>query len=652
MFSLSHRLRPWFWLATASLAIHAQTEPVPERTVSISDCQFNSNPDEFLGRAARAQRLAAERTHRLQLALPTRGADRRAAVNPAGYPRVNFIDDEIFSRLQKAGLPAAPLSGDAEFLRRAMLDISGRVPSAQEIRDFIADTAADKRAVMIERLLYSAGYVNKWTQWLGDVLQNYAFTSVQSFSNEIEGRNRMHEWIQESIAFDRSWRDIAFQALASGGNNFDRGSGGVNFTVKAATPMGPAQDTYDMAMVKAATAFLGLGHYDCISCHNGAGHLNSVSAWGKQARREEAQRMAAFFSRLSLQRPFNNITADNPNYFYRNSTFVTDRATGQYDRNTTSGNRPARCGADGTVVNNRCSKTDSLTPRYRDGRTPPAGEPWRDAFAHLMADDQMFAINFANRVWKQMFNLALAEPVDGLDPFRLDPSNPPAIPWDFQASHPELLVRLARYARETDFSLRAMVRLIATSNAWQLSSRYDAEWNVEIAPLLPRHIARRMEGEEVHDAIVQATGVKPSYRVGGWADTVSWAMELPEPVEPRSDGTAAAFMNSFQRGNRDTAFRNPSGSVQMWMNMMNNTFVTNRTQLRNSPALAAMAKLGDEALVEEMFLSFLSRYPSEAERAAALKRLKGPFTTSYTRNSLVEDLAWVLINKTDFIFSY
>jgi hypothetical protein len=436
--------------------------------------------------------------------------------------------------------------------------------------------------------------------------------------------------------------------VAGSGNNYDRDVGQVNWAVKAATPMGPAQDSYDMMMVKTATAFLGMGHYDCIACHDGVGHLDSLSAWGRRAKREEAEKMAAFFSRMRWQRPFNNLAADNPNYFYNNSTFVTDVATGQYDLNTTSGNRPNRQPyMSGTV------RVTNYQPVYRDGKSPARDTTWRESFAQLMVRDPMFARNFANRLWKAMFNLALADPVDNLDPLRLDPSVEPPAPWTYQASHPELLEKLAQYARETDYNLRAMLRLMATSSAWQLSSRYDGEWKIDYVPLFARHYPRRLEGEEVHDAIVRATGGPPLYTVGGWANPVSWAMQLPEPVEPRSNGTAAGFMNAFQRGNRDTQFRSQNGSVQMYLNLMNNTFVTNRVQTRNSPNLQAAARITDnEQLVEELFFAFLSRRPTEYERGIALKRLSGPFTAQYTRGVLIEDLAWALINKTDFIFSY
>src|SRR5436309_2966047 len=132
----------------------------------------------------------------------------------------------------------------------------------------------------------------------------------------------------------------------------------------------------------------------------------------------------------------------------------------------------------------------------------------------------MFARNFANRIWKQLFNLGLVDPVDTLDPARLDPSNPPAAPWALQATHPELMERLAKEFTANYFNVRPFIRILVQSSAYQLSSRYDGDWSIEYVPLFARHYPRRMEGEEVHDAIAKATGVLGNYAVNGLPDKI------------------------------------------------------------------------------------------------------------------------------------
>src|SRR5262249_9588286 len=121
---------------------------------------------------------------------------------------------------------------------------------------------------------------------------------------------------------------------------------------------------------------------------------------------------------------------------------IADFATGTYDLNTTYGNRPTRA---------PMGAVRSMTPVYRDGRTPPDGKgTWRDAYAAFLTSDPMFARNFANRLWKQFFNLGLVDPVDTMDPARLDSSNPPPAPWVLQASNPQLLESLATFWRKNE----------------------------------------------------------------------------------------------------------------------------------------------------------------------------------------------------------
>lgn len=622
------------------LILPAHAQPAAEGQASGQNCTWIAAPDETLNQAARARRDAYERTLAFTRSTTARQPVRNAS--PESMKVTSFIDEEIFRKLAAEGLQSAALATDEEFFRRINLDLTGRIPTPSDIRAFVADSDPKKRDALIDRLLFSPEFVDKWTVWLGDTLQNAA--TAQNRSQQIEGRNRLHEWIRASIDEGKSWRDIAFQMVAAQGNNYDRETPGANFILRGFAPMGPAQDSYDLLLVKTASTFLGLGHYDCLLCHNGRRHLESVSAWGTRTLRLDAYRMAAHFSRLTMQGYPGNDAAN----FYTNSFTILNRASGTYDINTNYGNRPNR-----VPLTIDGKSTTNLTPVYRNGKA--ASGEWRESFVKAMIDDPMFARNYANRVWKAMFNLALAEPVDGLDPDRLDPSVEPPAGWTYQASHPWLLEKLAQAVRDNDYNLRETLRLIARSTAYQLSARYEGDWDMTKAPLFARRIPRRLDAEEVHDAIVKATQLPTAYTVGGWIEPVSWAMQLPEPVEPRSNGTVAGFLNSFNRGNRDTLQRSQDGSILMWLNIMNSTVVTNRTKATGttaSPYLVAMAAAKDnEAVVDDMFLAFLSRKPSDYEKGVALKALVKA-TTPAARATAVEDLAWVLINKTDFLFSY
>jgi hypothetical protein len=627
--------RDWILALAAALALTPAAVVAQEgHDSSGENCSFRVDAEGYLTRQLRVRRDVFHRAG--QFGKPGGRAEAGGALTvPASeIPRRGFIDVEIFDRLDAAGVPSARLSSDTEFVRRIHLDLTGRLPSVDTVRAFLEDPSEDKRRALIDRLANTPEFVYKWSVWMGELLQNAQTQS--NITREAAARNTYFDWIKYSLNDGKSLKQMAYEALSTSGNTFLRENGAANFSLTGRSPTGPAQDTYDWMLYNATSKFLGVGHYDCLLCHDGRRHLDDLSLWGKGSVRIDAQRMAAFFSRTRLAQ--NNNVNDA---MYRSWT-VSEVTTGNYSIVTNFGNRPNRV-AVGTLT--------SVNPEYRDG-WKPAGQNWREEFAGKLISDPLFSINLANRIWKEMFNYALIEPMDSIDPDRLDPDQPPPAPWSLQASHPRLLRLLAAELEGRDFNLRSFVQFLAESSAYQLSSRYDGEWNLSLVPLFARHYPRRLEGEEIHDAIVQSTGMFQNYTVAGFAEPVRWAIELPEPAEPRSNGAVNNFMNAFLRGNRSTQFRSQSGSIIQQLALMNDAFVNNRTRVANSPNIAAAARIADnEAAVNEMFLLFLSRYPTEVEKGYAVAHL-AKSTNTATRNAAVEDLAWALINKAEFIFSH
>jgi hypothetical protein len=603
-----------------------------ETGASGQNCSFRTDPDAYLTREARERQAVFDRTTKSSLRLAS-ATDARS-VDPATLPRRNFIDVEIFDRLAQARVASAPLTTDEEFIRRVYLDLVGRIPSPEDVREFLAKNSEDKRRALIDRLLYSPEFTDRWTMWMGDLLGNVIATV--NINRAFRGRNAFHAYIRKSLHQDKPLKDMVWEMLTARGNSYQEETGAVNYIIGGRQTMGPNQDVYDYMLYQASEKFLGVSHFDCLLCHDGRRHLDDLSLWGKNQTRIDAQRMAAFFSRANWTQIANR---DDPDF---QAWVVTDRATGNYTLNTTFGNRPNRVRI-GTIA--------AVDAEYRDGTKPASGE-WRVEFAENVMRDPLLAINFANRIWKAMFNYALAEPVNSLDPARLDPDNPPEAPWALQASHPKLLQRLAAEMVQRNYNLREFVRVIAESSAYQLSTRYDGQWNVSHVPLFARHYPRRLEGEEIHDAIVKATGMFTPYTVQGWSEATPWACQLPDPQEPRSNGGSLNFMNNFLRGNRDALTRSQAGSILQQLGLMNDAFVTNRTRVAASPVLRAASQMSDDsAAIEELFLSFLARLPTRHERDQAGMHL-AKATNANNRNAYLEDLAWALINKVEFIFSY
>jgi hypothetical protein len=667
---LRHIFTSGVLVSAFALTVHLNAQTLPSETQTDEPpfiapeqgCSFKSDPVEFLSRQSREQQNAYNRTAKLSF-LRSAALATASPVSAASIPRRNFIDEHIFGKLQNSNVPSAILSSDEEFVRRVHLDITGRIPTSQEVKEFTQSADTKKRADLIERLLASPAFNDKWTVWFMDLVGMTDTPSTGNRRPQFEGRNAFHKYIRNVIEADRSLKSVAYDLVTGTGNTYGTDNGPANFAILGSAAMGPVQDTYDMMLYRSATSFLGVSHYDCLLCHNGRGHLDQISVWGTRTTRMDAQRMSAHFARTRLQGVPNLKQYEDALY---NSSDVQDAATGTYDLNTNFGNRPGRC-ANGLPLleTGRCLATQRLTPEYRDGSAPGDGN-WRAAFAKKLIEDPLFDINFANRIWKAFFSLALIDPVDTIDPDRLDPKNPPPAPWALQATHPELLLDLAFYFKANGANLRQLIREIVNSSAYQLSSRYDGPWKLEYVPLFARHYPRRLQAEEVHDALAKASGVFPSYT---WAtanaqtlprgttlpqsEPVQWAMQLPDVTEPRSNvGNGNNFMAAFLRGNRDTTARSTSGSMVQQLNLMNDQFVTTRIKTANSPVLREIAKLTESsAAIDELFLTFLSRKPTASESEKAQKYLNRS-TTAAARNTALEDLAWMCINKLDFLFNY
>lgn len=561
----------------------------------------------------------------------------------AKVPRRNFIDNEIFGKMEDAGIAPSPLASDEEFLRRTTLDITGRIPSPEKVRQFVNDSSANKRETLVNSLIGSPEYVDRWTVFFGDLVKNVSFT--QNLDRFEEGRNTLYQNIKTAVGQNTPYNQFVTSILTSSGNSFTNAA--ASYSVGNIVQMGPSQDTFDNSLVQASTRFLGISTFDCLLCHNGAGHTNALNVWATGVKRTEAWEMAAFFSRTAIRR---NTVSRQPNIF---NFDVFDVQNGNYMLNTANGNRPERRPEEG--------KSATVAPRYIfTGETPGPNENYRVAFARFMTKDRQFARASVNYIWKQYFGMGIVEPADNFDLARLDPRNPPEEPFALQATHPELLEQLTDEFIANNYNIQHIMRLITQSSAYQLSSRYNGVWKEEYVPFFARKFARRMEAEEIHDAITIATGIFPNYRVFGFNAPIQFAMQLPDTIEPfnrreRDANTPESvlgrtFLNTFERGDRDDLPRTNAPSISQGLTLMNSPFVNARINANNANAtlgrLLAANNNQDQKLVEDLFLAVLSRYPNKTEMNQALTMLKP------NRNQGAEDLMWVLINKIDFIYNY
>lgn len=589
------------------------------------DCTFN--PD--------AVRPPAELWHRLSLnaeaVAPTAAtppAKRRSSGPPKtrAYVAKNFIDEEIFAKMVRDGVSWTVPSTDEEFLRRVTLDLTGQIPDAATVKAFVADTTPDKRDRMIDQLLRSEEFVERWTLWFGDLIRNLQFT--MNASPGTDGRNAMYNFIRDSIRNNKGYDQMVREVLTGVGGSSTVGP--ANYWVREIQGNGPTQDTYDNMSADSAQQFLGLPLV-CLSCHNGVGHVEAVNSSLARRTRYDFWKNAAFFAQTSSR-----IQAGGSNQEY----FISENAGGEYRLNTTSGNKTPRVASE--------SMPSPVAPAFfLSGEGPRSGESRRVAYARMLTANPQFSRAAVNYLWKAMFGIGIVEPADSFDLLRQDPATlPPGA--TLQPTHPYLLNKLADAFSSNGYSLRELLRLITQSNAYQLSSRYaPGNWNETFVPYYARHYPRRILAESVLDAIARSTSMPFTIGISGLGQ-LNHAVAIPDPTDPPIRSAMGALLYAFGRGDRDSEERSADGSIVQALLLLNDQQVTSRVKNSGTTTVAKLLKSTNDpgTIVDELYLGALSRKPTAAERQKAISYL-----TSGDLAKKTEDLQFSLINRIEFLFN-
>lgn len=596
-------------------------------------------------RAAAESETAAEKARRAVAAadtLPAAGSPRPDASGP--MPRRTLVDEVLAAQLERRGIPHAGPASDAEFLRRAMLDATGLIPTPEEVRDFLADGSPDKRDRLVDRLVGTEEFAEQWAWFFGDLFR---------LAHQVGPvRNPFQSWIKEWLTTDRPYDEVVRDLLTG----VSKAHGSVpslaflarSHQAKSRIVMSPDDysihnrlDAIDQFNVDVSRAFLGI-NTSCISCHDGANHLEPLNRWLSERTREEFYRHSAFFGNARLITTWDdrskNVVVD---------LLVDDRAKG-YD---TGDDAPYH-----TLSEGRFPRLEGLAykPAFLlTGETPAPGENPRDALARMITAHPQFARATVNLVWGKLMTVAFVEPYNAFDPSRLDRlAAGEEDPLPSRPVNPELLEALARDFVDSGFSFWHLVETIMKSEAYGLSPHSGGEWRDEWAGYYPRRYVRVLTGPELVDSLTRATAVPTEFAFSGI--TVERVKELTTPSDlggrrGRGEGTEVdALLQSFFQSNRMTpAPVGNRGSILQALLMMQSGVVNRRVSAGAGGRvedLTASASSADE-IVTELFLATLGRFPSEAESELGAERVADD------RVRGAEDLQWALLNSPEFLLN-
>jgi hypothetical protein len=494
----------------------------------------------------------------------------------------NFIDQHVNTKLASLNLPPSPLCDDSTFIRRAYLDATGTLPTADEVRTFLADPSPTKRDRLIDELLARPEYVDYWAYKWSDVLL------VSGARLRPEPVKAFYGWIRASVAANKPWDAMAREVVTASGSTFENGA--ANFYALH-------QDPEDMSET-VAQAFLGLS-INCAKCHN-----HPLEKWTN----DQYYGMANMFSRV--------------------------RAKGWGgDFRGGDGLRVVYSDVQGELM--QPSQGKPQLPRPLDGPAMSFDDPTdrRQPLAQWLAspENPYFARAIANRVWANFFGIGLVEKVDDL---RI--SNP--------ASNEELLAACADYVVEKKFDLKELMRAIMQSATYQRASDPLPENKIDTL-YYSHYYPRRLKAEVLLDGLSHAADIPTEFK------------DIPKgtrALQLADSSVASYFLDTFGRPERKITCdceRSDEPSMPQVLHLYNGVTLNNKLQSpesRLSKAIAAGAT--PEAIVEELYLTALSRLPREQEKAQLLSVLAG--TPAAESRSTYEDLYWSVLTSREFLFQH
>jgi hypothetical protein len=506
-------------------------------------------------------------------------------------PSKNFVDEALFANLAELGIPPSELCDDSTFIRRATIDIAGRLPTTSELDAFIADTNPNKRNQYVDGLLQSPEYAdyfaNKWTAMLknrrddaSDITSNFAFYS----------------WVRDGLLANKPYDQMVRELLAATGTVMTNPPVAWYKRVKE-----PKQQLEDVAQL-----FLGV-RMQCAQCHH-----HPFEKWSQ----DDYYRFAAFFTQVG-RKPTS--TRGEDMIFHKRGV------AGAPNIKTGIVQKPA---ALGTAIPPIAPDED---PRLKlaDWMSSP--------------DNPFFAKAVVNRYWKHFFRRGLIDPEDDIRD-----SNPP--------SNPELLAALEKHFISSGFDLKELVRIIVSSNAYQLSSTPN-EHNLADQQNYSRFYPRRLQAEVLLDAIDDLTGARTDFQN---LPAGTRAIALPD----NSYNNASPFLKVFGRPENESVCeceRVQTSSLAQSLHLMNAGDIKAKLATPNGRAYQlAKSDQSVAARVSEVYRSAFGRTPAPEELQNAVEFLQGPTTDEKgipippqpPTAERFQDLLWALINTKEFLFNH
>jgi hypothetical protein len=416
----------------------------------------------------------------LLTALPMCAAERSSSEQDVA-DLAALIDKLLAQRWTAASAVPAASADDAEFLRRAHLDLTGKIPSVAAAREFLEDTRADKRRRLVERLLRSSGYVTHFTDfWRAALLPDKDVQGIGlrlSFETWLRGR------LRDNVGYDKMVREIlTVSQPVNGQREIQLDLARVGQVTGPIAFYQANENKPENLAGSTGRLFLGV-RIECAQCHD-----HPFARWS----RDQFWQYAAFFGPMGPGGKPRALAIPNPK---------------------PGGSKQAEA-----------HFLDGGEPKWKAG-TDPRGllADWM-----LSPENPYFARATVNRIWAYFFGTGLIEPIDDLTQ---------------NVERNELLDELARSFVEHNFDLKYLIQGIVTSRAYGLSSRQSHPSQID-PKLFARMQVRGLAPEQIFDNLLEATRHDDSVGAARAEFLVRFANATERPIDVQTSILQAlAMMN-------------------------------------------------------------------------------------------------------------
>ncbi|WP_146390463.1 DUF1549 domain-containing protein [Allorhodopirellula solitaria] len=529
------------------------------------------------------------------------------AAPPTVPPQVSLINDAVEQVWRDYEIRPSGEADDAQWCRRVYLDVIGRIPTYDELTEFTSDRSHDKRAALVQRLLYDDRYVEEYANHWSSVWTNLLIgRSGGTDRRDLTNRSGLQKYLRDSFAQNKTYDRLAYELVSATGSSTPGNSnfnGAVNFLIGKVNT-----EKATLATSSVSRIFMGQ-QVQCTQCHN-----HPFNQWKQQKFWE----FNAFFRQTRALRRFVDGTNDIESAELVNEDFAGEAGTPEnalvfYEMRNGLQKVAYPVFTDGTEI----GKSGYLEDVNR-----------RDELAQLMLQSEYLDKMIINRMWSMFLGYGFTRPVDDLGPHQAP-------------SHPVLLDSLGQEFRKASYDLKELITWITLSRPYQLEAVLGKQNKIDDptigeSPKFSRFYLRQMSAEQLYESLVAASDAKGK---GSYAD---------QEAERRK--WLSQFVTAFgtDEGGETTTF---NGSIPQALMLFNGELSKNATSKEAGAFIDRLSKTGrsPRERLTRLYLTGLARRPTKNETAIAGKLL---VARGGDEKEMLQDLWWAIINSNEFIMQH